>query len=1168
MKNILQAAKMLTMMLVVLMMACAPAKAQQALPYSYGFENNDLTAEGWTMVDCHAQTGITTTTSYVANGTYAFTFHWITTPPQYLISPELTGTATGLVVEFNYKSASSTWSETFEVGYSTTDANVTSFTWSTEIEATSAWTLYSNSFPAGTKYVAVKCTSNDAYYLCLDDFTFEVPPTCAKPTGLAYSNVTAHTVDLNWTAGGTETEWTIDANGTLTTGVTTNPYTLTGLTAGTEYTVKVKANCTDEDASDWSNTVSFTTDPTCLAPTDLEYTALQSTSVTLSWTANNDETEWTLEVNGEEMTGITENPYTLNGLTPATAYTVKVKANCSATDASAWSNTVNFTTECVTVVVTEAEPFIENFSNDGACWTLNDYVNGTTAWTIATTLSNNGAVSSLYDGACAKFYASNHTNVTKLVSPVLDLSALGSSALLTFQMANAQWTGDLNKMRVYYRTSSAQDWVELAYYDEEHTSWEEQMLILPNVSASYQIAFEGIADYGYAIFIDDVTVAAAPACAAPSLNAAENITATSATISWTANSGETEWTIELNGEEITGITENPYTFEDLDPATAYTLRIKAICSADDESDYSAPITFATSCVIVEVTNNEPFVEDFNTLTAGIPTCWDNSEGTTTNDSYKWNYYATGATGAGLRFNSYSNSNGLTNMLKTPVLDVTEVMNPMLSFNYKNPTGGDFSVFVSTDGGATYTTALATGLTGVSDWTLMEIALDNLAATDQVVIVFAGTSNWGNGDAYIYLDDVRVGKTPTCLRPTDVEVNNITTTSAEISWTDNNTTDPQGWTIEVNGTEVAASTNPFTLDNLTAATIYTVKVKANCADDDESDWSDEIVFATECEVFVVTSENPFHEGFENSGICWSIEQEDEADAWWIGEGSNAYEGTHYAVAPYTPDNVTRLVSPVLDLTQLANPVLSYQHFQAYYQSVSLDVLTVYYRTSETSEWVLLADFADSSYTAYAHEVHELPEASATYQISFLASSNDGYNILLDDVNVFDSVAEPCATPTNVAVNNNVVTWTGDAANYNVQVTVAGEVVIDTTVSTTTFTVEGLENNTHASVAVQAVCAEDDLSEWSEAVEFDYIIDGVNNYSISANIYPNPTTGNVTVESDVINADITVFDAFGKLMMTSKVATERTELNFSEFAPGVYMVRIANDTAISTIKVVKK
>ena len=81
-------------------------------------------------------------------------------------------------------------------------------------------------------------------------------------------------------------------------------------------------------------------------------------------------------------------------------------------------------------------------------------------------------------------------------------------------------------------------------------------------------------------------------------------------------------------------------------------------------------------------------------------------------------------------------------------------------------------------------------------------------------------------------------------------------------------------------------------------------------------------------------------------------------------------------------------------------------------------------------------------------------------------------------------------------------------------------------------------------------------------------GVDNYRISANIFPNPTTGNVTVESNAIGADLNVYDMFGKLMIATKVTDVRTELNLSGFAPGVYMVRIANSTAVTTVKVVKK
>ncbi len=94
------------------------------------------------------------------------------------------------------------------------------------------------------------------------------------------------------------------------------------------------------------------------------------------------------------------------------------------------------------------------------------------------------------------------------------------------------------------------------------------------------------------------------------------------------------------------------------------------------------------------------------------------------------------------------------MLKTPVMNIPSDKNMQLSFWYKNPTGGDFSIYISNDGGATYTTELATGLTGQSDWKEMEIVLPN-EFKENVVIVFKGTSNWGSGDAYIYLDEVTI-----------------------------------------------------------------------------------------------------------------------------------------------------------------------------------------------------------------------------------------------------------------------------------------------------------------------------------------------------------------------------------------------------------------------------
>ena len=147
------------------------AWAQQALPYSYGFEESAIATSGWTKTTCHANSeNYQLGSSDAHSGTYAFRFYYNSTPPQYIISPELEMTANTLSVSFWYKAQSSTYEESFKFGYSSTDNDVASFTWEDEVKTKStAWTEYTTTCPAGTKYVSIQYTANDKYYLFVDD---------------------------------------------------------------------------------------------------------------------------------------------------------------------------------------------------------------------------------------------------------------------------------------------------------------------------------------------------------------------------------------------------------------------------------------------------------------------------------------------------------------------------------------------------------------------------------------------------------------------------------------------------------------------------------------------------------------------------------------------------------------------------------------------------------------------------------------------------------------------------------------------------------------------------------------------------------------------------------------------------------------------------------------
>lgn len=225
----------------------ATACTAVAIPFTEDFEANSTTAACWTTSNTNSSTGINSGSPYT--GSQAFRFYYSTNPPQYLISPELSGTTDGVNVSFMYKAQSTSYTETFHVGYSTTTNDTSAFTWGPEISTNMpTWLPYSGTMPAGTKYVAVKYTAYDQYYLFIDSVVFDNPPACMPVTALTVYATTANSVTLNW--NGTATSYSIYNGSTLVAdNITTTNYTISGLTASTGYTFGVVANCGTETST-------------------------------------------------------------------------------------------------------------------------------------------------------------------------------------------------------------------------------------------------------------------------------------------------------------------------------------------------------------------------------------------------------------------------------------------------------------------------------------------------------------------------------------------------------------------------------------------------------------------------------------------------------------------------------------------------------------------------------------------------------------------------------------------------------------------------------------------------------------------------------------------------------------------------------------------------------
>ena len=392
------------------------------------------------------------------------------------------------------------------------------------------------------------------------------------------------------------------------------------------------------------------------------------------------------------------------------------------------------------------------------------------------------------------------------------------------------------KFRKYNSSSSTKGYINIFEYDEStgaatgSSIWACRPNYTNEATSKYQVATITIGSSAkrYAIYLAKVSIdelsytpAVVSPYKAPATLTYETVTTNSAVINWTAASTEaslTGWDLEYKKSadntwtEVHGMSASTLTYSltGLTDNTSYDVQLKAIYG-ENESDWKST-TFKTLRAPITAF---PWSEDFTGLIAGIPDGWDNADGTTTTDSYKWTYNNSGHNAVPcLRFDSYNNYSGNTNFLKTPVMTFTQNAPMQLKFWYKNPAGGDFSLYISNDGGATYTTELVTGLTGASDWTEKVIDLPTDTYYENVVIVFKGTSNCGYEGAYIYLDDVLVKENANYAM--SISGNDVTSNTIAFGEVKNTST-TKTFTITNDGAETLTGVSVISSD----ATVFTV-----------------------------------------------------------------------------------------------------------------------------------------------------------------------------------------------------------------------------------------------------------------------------------------------------------------------------------------------------------
>ena len=452
----------------------------------------------------------------------------------------------------------------------------------------------------------------------------------------------------------------------------------------------------------------------------------------------------------------------------------------------------------------------------------------------------------------AKITHGSTGNVTKLITPEIDLSTV-ASAELSFMHIQRSWSGDIDELRVYYRTSSSEAWTMLQEYTNAYGSWTtEEGIALPNPSSTYQIAFEHTDNYGYGLGIDAVSILPPATCPKPTgLNVALTPgDGTVATLSWTSDADA--WQICLNGDETNLIpaTTNPYTLTGLTPETTYTAKVRANCGSE-QSDWSNVVTF-TPTNAYQITVND---------------------GTTTNGYVPiYGYYVDNIT----KSQFIIPAENLANMAWGTINKMT-----FYAAADKNWGNAQFEVYM-TETSETTLSALAdygtmtkvknAGSLSISG-NVMEVILDapyqytggNLmigflqtvtgtySSCSWYGVSATGASMGGYGSSISQQNflpkttfDYEPGEAPACVWPTGLTVSNVGGHSATLSWTSDGNAWQIGYSTDGFATEqyVEVTENPYTLTGLTPETAYQVRVQTNCGSGVYSIFTNPVSFTTD------------------------------------------------------------------------------------------------------------------------------------------------------------------------------------------------------------------------------------------------------------------------------------------------------------------------------------
>lgn len=398
---------------------------------------------------------------------------------------------------------------------------------------------------------------------------------------------------------------------------------------------------------------------------------------------------------------------------------------------------------------------------------------------------------------------------------------------------------------------------------------------------------------GSSCYIDDFEYFQSINCFDASDFQLTNVTENSA--SFTFNSqNQTNWEVNYGiGTNVNAyqsiFVSGPFTLTNLWGLRNYNCRIRAVCGADHFSNWSPIIAFTTPCTPMQDGYFNGF-EDF-----GFNNCWNrlytNTSGAITHSIAPNNNQIFGNYVCRIEGSNMANRDALLvstfidsfqdKRIRFKILDPKQTATlhnlPFIVGTLSNP--NDPNSFIPL---VTYSPDYLNPLKfneNKSIWQQQIIDFNGLTIpSDHHYIGFKiGKNSSLNAltTSTILMDEFYFESSPPCKEPVNLQIEKYEDNFVNLSWNNSQNSNATQWQIEYgpegfalgSGTQISASTNNFTIQNLTPSTSYDFYVRSVCGTSN-SEWSSKVNCKTRCEAKTAGYTTSFEgDNLSTGNSCW-------------------------------------------------------------------------------------------------------------------------------------------------------------------------------------------------------------------------------------------------------------------------------------------------------------